>query len=186
VANTCWRHVLFKVSCSVVWRMGCVIFSTCLWVEGLCSLPWGAEAISCHDYRVCVIVCCVQSVYEDVARDTNRGHTVEAVKECFCQAKDAGFKVRHCQGSGAVYFIQSEAWALGARVQALIRTDPVGKRDPWCRGSGADLYGSHQQDWLLDRAHCVHSMLYGLCCHSPTLRSVSHLHTFCFIICVGP
>jgi histone acetyltransferase (RNA polymerase elongator complex component) len=34
-----------------------------------------------------------QSVYEDVARDTNRGHTVEAVKECFCQAKDAGFKV---------------------------------------------------------------------------------------------
>lgn len=35
----------------------------------------------------------VQSVYEDVARDTNRGHTVEAVKECFCLAKDAGFKV---------------------------------------------------------------------------------------------
>ena len=25
----------------------------------------------------------VQSVYEDVARDTNRGHTVEAVCECF-------------------------------------------------------------------------------------------------------
>jgi histone acetyltransferase (RNA polymerase elongator complex component) len=37
----------------------------------------------------------LQSVYEDVARDTNRGHTVEAVKECFCLAKDAGFKVRH-------------------------------------------------------------------------------------------
>jgi elongator complex protein 3 len=36
----------------------------------------------------------LQSVYEDVARDTNRGHTVEAVKECFCLAKDAGFKVR--------------------------------------------------------------------------------------------
>jgi hypothetical protein len=36
----------------------------------------------------------MQSVYEDVARDTNRGHTVEAVKECFCLAKDAGFKVR--------------------------------------------------------------------------------------------
>jgi elongator complex protein 3 len=32
-------------------------------------------------------------VYEDVARDTNRGHTVEAVKECFCMSKDAGFKV---------------------------------------------------------------------------------------------
>jgi len=35
----------------------------------------------------------VQSVYEDVARDTNRGHTVKAVEECFKQSKDAGFKV---------------------------------------------------------------------------------------------
>lgn len=35
----------------------------------------------------------VQSVYEDVARDTNRGHTVKAVTESFQMAKDAGFKV---------------------------------------------------------------------------------------------
>lgn len=35
----------------------------------------------------------VQSVYEDVARDTNRGHTVRAVTESFQLAKDAGFKV---------------------------------------------------------------------------------------------
>lgn len=35
----------------------------------------------------------VQSVYEDVARDTNRGHSVEAIKECFHMSKDAGFKV---------------------------------------------------------------------------------------------
>lgn len=35
----------------------------------------------------------IQSVYEDVARDTNRGHTVAAVKDCFVLAKDAGFKV---------------------------------------------------------------------------------------------
>jgi len=35
----------------------------------------------------------VQSVYEDVARDTNRGHTVRAVSESFHLAKDAGFKV---------------------------------------------------------------------------------------------
>ena len=35
----------------------------------------------------------VQSVYEDVARDTNRGHTVRAVCECFQMSKDAGFKV---------------------------------------------------------------------------------------------
>lgn len=32
----------------------------------------------------------VQSVYEDVARDTNRGHTVKAVSEAFKFAKDAG------------------------------------------------------------------------------------------------
>jgi len=35
----------------------------------------------------------VQSVYEDIARDTNRGHTVRAVSESFHLAKDAGFKV---------------------------------------------------------------------------------------------
>ena len=34
----------------------------------------------------------LQSIYEDVARDTNRGHTV-AVQKCFELAKDAGFKV---------------------------------------------------------------------------------------------
>eukprot|EP01006_Ploeotia_vitrea_P038902 TRINITY_DN66286_c3_g1_i2.p1 TRINITY_DN66286_c3_g1~~TRINITY_DN66286_c3_g1_i2.p1 ORF type:complete len:484 (-),score=215.40 TRINITY_DN66286_c3_g1_i2:48-1499(-) len=35
----------------------------------------------------------VQSVYEDVARDTNRGHTVKAVCECFKLAKDSGYKI---------------------------------------------------------------------------------------------
>ena len=35
----------------------------------------------------------VQSVYEDVARDTNRGHTVRSVMLSFEQAKEAGFKV---------------------------------------------------------------------------------------------
>src|ERR1700761_2731686 len=35
----------------------------------------------------------VQSVYEDVARDTNRGHTVKAVCQCFQLGKDAGFKI---------------------------------------------------------------------------------------------
>jgi len=35
----------------------------------------------------------VQSVYEDVARDTNRGHTVAAVSNSFHLAKDCGFKV---------------------------------------------------------------------------------------------
>jgi elongator complex protein 3 len=35
----------------------------------------------------------VQSVFEDVARDTNRGHTVKAVCESFQLAKDAGYKI---------------------------------------------------------------------------------------------
>jgi elongator complex protein 3 len=35
----------------------------------------------------------VQSVFEDIARDTNRGHTVGSVMKCFQLAKDTGFKV---------------------------------------------------------------------------------------------
>ena len=35
----------------------------------------------------------VQSIYEDVARDTNRGHTVKAVCESFHLGKDSGFKI---------------------------------------------------------------------------------------------
>lgn len=35
----------------------------------------------------------VQSVYEDIARDTNRGHSLQAVCDCFRLAKDTGFKV---------------------------------------------------------------------------------------------
>ena len=35
----------------------------------------------------------VQSVYESVARETNRGHTVKAVVNSFHLAKDCGFKV---------------------------------------------------------------------------------------------
>lgn len=35
----------------------------------------------------------VQSIYEDVARDTNRGHTVQSVCETFAVAKDAGYKI---------------------------------------------------------------------------------------------
>ena len=35
----------------------------------------------------------VQSIFEDVARDTNRGHTVKAVTESFQLAKDAGYKI---------------------------------------------------------------------------------------------
>ncbi|KAM7484757.1 hypothetical protein LguiA_000766 [Lonicera macranthoides] len=40
----------------------------------------------------------VQSTYEDVACDTNRGHIVAAVAVCFCLAKDAGFKESYIVG----------------------------------------------------------------------------------------
>ncbi len=59
-----------------------------------CCNAGNTDVTRVHSCAVCVCVCvCVQSIYEDVARDTNRGHTVEAVKECFVLAKDAGFKV---------------------------------------------------------------------------------------------
>jgi len=35
----------------------------------------------------------VQTVYEDVARDTNRGHTVKDTTDCFSFSKDAGYKI---------------------------------------------------------------------------------------------
>ena len=43
---------------------------------------------------ICRLEIGLQSTYEDVARDTNRGHSVAAVGDCFRMAKDAGFKAR--------------------------------------------------------------------------------------------
>ena len=37
----------------------------------------------------------VQSVYEDVARDTNRGHTIRAVCESFQLGNDNFYKIKH-------------------------------------------------------------------------------------------
>ena len=50
--------------------------------------------------------------YEDVARDTNRGHTVAAVAECFQLAKNAGFKVgelasKRCTGRDSRASVQA-------------------------------------------------------------------------------
>ena len=57
----------------------------------------------------------LQSIYEDVARDTNRGHTVAAVGECFRMAKDAGFKVRTLAGGACKGGIQNYAEAHTAQ-----------------------------------------------------------------------
>ena len=55
-----------------------------------CLKPHLADMLS---YGCTRIEMGVQAIYEDVARDTNRGHTVAAVCEAFHLAKDAGFKV---------------------------------------------------------------------------------------------
>lgn len=63
----------------------------------------------------------MQSIYEDVARDTNRGHTVEAVKECFVLAKDAGFKVS-ASVSVCLGFFGFSLFATRARTTPSLRT----------------------------------------------------------------
>jgi elongator complex protein 3 len=55
-----------------------------------CLKPHLSEMLS---YGCTRIEIGVQSVFEDVARDTNRGHTVAAVCNSFQLAKDCGFKV---------------------------------------------------------------------------------------------
>ena len=55
-----------------------------------CQMPHLTQMLS---YGCTRLEIGLQSIYEDVARDTNRGHTVEAVKTCFQLAKNAGFKV---------------------------------------------------------------------------------------------
>lgn len=55
-----------------------------------CLKPHLSEMLS---YGCTRIEIGVQSIYEDVARDTNRGHTVAAVCNSFQLAKDCGFKI---------------------------------------------------------------------------------------------
>ena len=55
----------------------------------------------------------LQSTYEDVARDTNRGHTVAAVGECFHLAKDAGFKVGGMWCGVCVLCVRAGGWGQG-------------------------------------------------------------------------
>ena len=67
-----------------------------------------------------------QSVYEDVARDTNRGHTVAAVKDCFVLAKDAGFKVgRHEPPNPPADFIKNGPAPPGRPLSPALRGRPL-------------------------------------------------------------
>ena len=72
----------------------------------------------------------LQSTYEDVARDTNRGHTVGAVGTCFRLAKNAGFKV-----TALLRFWRMVAGQQGLSYVHLIicgEPDPINCR-PECR-----------------------------------------------------
>lgn len=44
-------------------------------------------------FRVSMKMVFIKFLFVLVARDTNRGHTIEAVKTCFRLAKDAGYKI---------------------------------------------------------------------------------------------
>ncbi|ELA46893.1 ELP3 family histone acetyltransferase [Vavraia culicis subsp. floridensis] len=55
-----------------------------------CFRPHISEMLSYGCTRVEIGV---QSIYEEVARDTNRGHTVSAVAFAFRMAKDSGYKI---------------------------------------------------------------------------------------------
>jgi elongator complex protein 3 len=74
----------------------------------------------------------LQSTYEDVARDTNRGHTVASVGECFRMAKNAGFKVCHHVACTCIFkpglqviaiLLSAELWAASVQVIAHMMPD---------------------------------------------------------------
>ena len=101
----------------------------------------------------------VQLVYEDVARDTNRGHTVKAVCETFAVAKDAGYKVvshmmpdlpnvgmeRDLQ-QFVEYFENPEFRTDGLKIYPTLVIRGTGLYELWKRG----LYKSYSANALVD------------------------------------
>eukprot|EP00210_Caulerpa_lentillifera_P002292 g2202.t1 len=101
----------------------------------------------------------LQSIYEDVARDTNRGHTVEAVKHCFQLAKNAGFKVvAHMMPdlpkvgwerdieSFREFFENPEFRSDGLKIYPTLVIRGTGLYELWKKG----LYSNYQPDKLVD------------------------------------
>ena len=101
----------------------------------------------------------VQSIYEDVARDTNRGHTVRAVTESFQAAKDAGFKVvAHMMPDlpnvdferdieGFIQFFENPAFrADGLKIYPTLVIRGTGLYELWKTGR----YKSYPPDILVD------------------------------------
>ena len=73
----------------------------------------------------------LQSTYEDVARDTNRGHTVAAVGTCFRLAKNAGFKVTALH--------RFRRMVAGQQALSYVHAKTCGKPDPINSNLNADL-----------------------------------------------
>ncbi|KAH9629549.1 hypothetical protein HF086_014560 [Spodoptera exigua] len=81
----------------------------------------------------------VQSVYEDIARDTNRGHTVKAVCENFNLAKDAGYKF--------IEFFENPAFrADGLKIYPTLVIRGTGLYELWKTGR----YRSYPPSTLVD------------------------------------
>lgn len=80
-------HIVLQSICCLVFCQNAVLCcGAYLWITWSCAL----QMLS---YGCTRLEIGLQSIFEDVARDTNRGHTVAAVGECFHLAKNAGFKV---------------------------------------------------------------------------------------------
>jgi hypothetical protein len=77
-------HIVLQSICCLVFCQNAVL--SYFWITWPCVL----QMLS---YGCTRLEIGLQSIFEDVARDTNRGHTVAAVGECFHLAKNAGFKV---------------------------------------------------------------------------------------------
>jgi len=101
----------------------------------------------------------VQSVYEDVARDTNRGHTVKAVCHTFKLAKDAGYKVvshmmpdlpnmgmERDRWQFEEYFANPEFRTDGLKIYPTLVIRGTGLYELWKRG----LYQSYSPHALVD------------------------------------
>lgn len=101
----------------------------------------------------------VQSVYEDVARDTNRGHSVESVCHCFALSKDAGYKiVAHMMpnlpnvdklrdyAQFCEYFDNPEFRSDGLKIYPTLVMRGTGLYELWKNGQ----YKSYSPDELID------------------------------------
>lgn len=101
----------------------------------------------------------VQSVYEDVARDTNRGHNVKSVSESFALAKDAGFKIvahmmpnlpnvpmRRDLAQFREYFDNPEFRSDGLKIYPTLVIKGTGLFELWKNGK----YKNYSPDELID------------------------------------